>query len=320
MGGAVALLTRVNGNAAESVTQMTALFRAFVVPTEEAKKSLSDLGMSAEDMRKSIADKGLPATLQMLDRALGGNREQLGRILGSSEAASAAFQILGADAAALESTFGVVADSAGMTIDAFGAVAQTTQFQLNQAMTELKAGLIEIGETLLPVVQAVIDFADRWIKGFNALPGPVKNLVVGMAALAATIGPVLFIAGKLIVVFSTLLSFMLKMKAFQALRTAFAQLRTEMTLTRASVAQTRTSFGMLGTSAVMAKATVISSFRAIAVAARGLIAAFGPVGLAIVGVTVVLDNFNSVTFQILNKMPGIRQTCNKKFFCQVFLK
>ena len=168
MGGAVALLTRVNGNAAESITQMTSLFRAFVIPTEEAKKKLEEVGLSAGDLRDSIANKGLPATLKMLDKALGGNREELGRLLGSSEAASAAYQILGADAQTVADTFGVVANSAGMTIDAFGAVAQTTQFQLSQAMNEMKAGLIEIGETLLPIAQAIINFADRWIKGFNS--------------------------------------------------------------------------------------------------------------------------------------------------------
>lgn len=291
MGGAVALLTRVNGNAAESITQMQALFRAFVVPTEEAKKALDEVGLSAGDLRASIAEKGLPATLQMLDKALGGNREQLGRLLGSSEAASAAFQILNADANTINDTFGVVQDSAGMTIDAFGAVAETTQFQLSQAMNELKAGMIEVGESLLPVVQAIIDFADRWIKAFNSLPGPVKNIIVGMAALAAAIGPVLFIAGKLIVVFSTLLSFMLKMKAFQALRTAFANVRTDMARTRTSVAQTRASFGLLGTSAKYAQLTVISSFKAIGTAAKGLVASFGPIGLALVGVTVILDTF-----------------------------
>ena len=43
MGGAVALLTRTNTDAAQSVTQVSALFRAFVVPTEEAKKALDNV-------------------------------------------------------------------------------------------------------------------------------------------------------------------------------------------------------------------------------------------------------------------------------------
>jgi len=87
LGGAVALLTRTNGDAAQSVTQVQALFRSFVVPTQEAKKILDEVGLSAGDLRDAISRDGLPAALQMLDERLGGNREQLGRLLGSSEAA-----------------------------------------------------------------------------------------------------------------------------------------------------------------------------------------------------------------------------------------
>lgn len=306
MGGAVALLTRVNGNAAESITQIQALFRAVVVPTEEAKTAFDEMGMSAADLRASIAERGLPATLQMLDKALGGNREQLGRILGSSEAASAAFQILNADAQTINDTFGVVQDSAGMTAEAFGVVAQTTQFQLNAAMSDMKAGLVEIGESLLPIIQAVIDFAARWISGFNSLPAPLKNMIVIMAGLAAAVGPVLFVVGKLIVVFSTLMSLMLKARAISALRGMFTGLRTEMALTRTSMAQTQTSFAMLGTAAHMARTTVIASFRMIAVAAKGLIAAFGPIGIAIVGVTVILDSFMGRAAEMENIISSLR--------------
>lgn len=289
MGGAVALLTRVNGDAAQSVTQIQALFRAFVVPTEEAKKALDGVGLSAADLRDSIAKKGLPATLKMLDEALGGNREELGRLLGSSEAASAAFQILESDAQTIKDTFGVVANSAGMTAEAFDVVAGTTQFQLNQAMAELKSGLIALGDSMLPVVQAVIDFASRWLKAFNSMPAPFKNIVIAFAALAAAVGPLLLIMGKLIVVGSTLMAMMLKLKAIQALRATFAGLRAELALTRASMTQTQTSMGMLGTAATVAKTTVVASFRAIGVAAKGLMAAFGPIGIALIGFTVIMD-------------------------------
>lgn len=158
VGGAVALLTRVNGDAAQSVTQMNALFKAFVTPTQESKKVLDELGLSAGDVRDAIAKDGLPAALTMLDDKLGGNREQLGRILGSSEAASAAFQILDADAQTIADTFGVVADSAGMTDEAFTTTADTTGFRLEQAFQEIKNALLELGDSLTPLIDL---FADR---------------------------------------------------------------------------------------------------------------------------------------------------------------
>lgn len=289
MGGAVALLTRVNGNAAESVTQMSALFRAFVVPTEEAKTALDEVGLSAQDLRDSIAEKGLPATLEMLDKALGGNRERLGDVLGSSEAASAAFQILGADAKTIQDTFGVVADSAGMTAEAFASVADTTQFQVNQTMAELKATLVDLGQQFLPIVKAVMDFAQAHLTAFNSLPGPVKTMITVFAGLVAAIGPLLFIAGKLIVAFSSLLAIMLKTRAVAALRTAFVGLRGDLAAARVSMRQTQTSIGLLGTAAQTARIAVVTSFRAIGAAAKGLLASIGPVGIALVAVGVAFE-------------------------------
>ena len=291
MGGAVALLTRVNGDAAQSVTQMQALFRAFVVPTEEAKTALDEVGLSAQDLRDSIAEQGLPATLAMLDKALGGNREQLGRLLGSSEAASAAFQILDSDARTINETFGVVANSAGMTAEAFLAASQTTQFQMNQAMTQLKTTLIGLGEQFLPIIKSVSDFAAANLRAFSSLPGPIKTFITAFAGILAVIGPLLFIVGKLIVVFSGLLSIMLKMKAVGAMRLAFAQLRGELAVSRASIKQTQTSIGMLGTAANQAKVTVVASFKAIGIAAKGLLSSLGPIGIAMVAVGAAFEIF-----------------------------
>jgi TP901 family phage tail tape measure protein len=163
MGGAVALLTRTNGDAAQSVTQMSALFRAFVVPTEQTKTALADVGMSAEDMRDAIANQGLPAALDMLDEKLGGNREQLGRLLGSSEGASAAFQILDADANTIAETFGVVNDAAGITQEAFDVMQDTTENKFAVAMATAKDMLLEIGASILEHVSPRLEDFSNWM-------------------------------------------------------------------------------------------------------------------------------------------------------------
>lgn len=161
MGGAVALLTRTNTDAAQSVTQVAALFKAFVVPTEEAKKALQNVGLSAEDMRNAIANEGLPAALDMLDEKLGGNREQLGRLLGSSEAASAAFQILNADSNTIAETFGVVSEASGITQEAFEVMQDTTENKFAVAMAKAKDSLISIGNAILEDLEPHLnDFID----------------------------------------------------------------------------------------------------------------------------------------------------------------
>ena len=198
VGGAVALLTRTNGDAAQSITQVSALMRAFVVPAEEGKKVMKAAGLSARDMRDSIAKNGLAASLTMLDKALDGNRETLGRVLGSSEAAGAAFQILDADAKTLGETFGVVADSAGMTESAFAAAADTASLKMSVAMANIQSSLIEVGGVIAPMVTQIAGGISRMVAAFTSLPGPVKTAALSMAAFVAAVGPLLWMGGKVV--------------------------------------------------------------------------------------------------------------------------
>jgi TP901 family phage tail tape measure protein len=197
MGGAVALLTRTNGDAAQSVTQVAALFRAFVVPTEEAKKALNDVGLSASDLRKAISEQGLPAALKMLDNSLGGNREQLGRLLGSSEAVAAAFQILDADAQTITDTFGAVNDAVGITDEAFNIVADTAGFKIQQAFVGLKNSLMEFGDIISPFVEQLAGMVSKLVTFFKELDSATKKFILSLGALAVAIGPLLIGLGAM---------------------------------------------------------------------------------------------------------------------------
>jgi TP901 family phage tail tape measure protein len=198
VGGAVALLTRVNGDAAISVTQVQALLKAFVVPTREAVKALDSVGLSAGDLRAAISTDGLPAALEMLDEKLGGNREQLGRLLGSSEASSAAFQILDADAEALAGTFGVTNDAIGMTQSAFDTTADTAGFKMQKSLNGLKVVAIELGDTLVPFIEKLSSAMETVTTKFQALSPEQKNLIVNVGLVLAALGPLLIIIGTLI--------------------------------------------------------------------------------------------------------------------------
>ena len=202
VGGAIALFTRTNGNAAQSVSQLDGLIRSFIKPTAEAKTALDAVGLSLEEVQGVIQNDGLVAGLQLLDEAFEGNRQQLAKVIPDSTGLTAAFQILDASAESLDSTFGAVGDSAGILDDAFGKLQDSDSFKFDQAINSLQVSLTTLGVKVLPIVAEAAQFFTGIISDaasiFEGLPGPIQTAVIALGGLAASISPLLIVGGKLV--------------------------------------------------------------------------------------------------------------------------
>lgn len=190
VGGAMALLTRSGASAGQAATQTSAAIRAMLAPNEQLRAALDASGISAEQLRRTMAEQGLVAALQLVETATGGSADTMARALGSSEAFAAASTILSASQENLAATFGAVADSAGVTDEAFAAVSDTAGFKMQQAMASLQGSLTSVMTTAAPLIGTVADAITTVIGAFNALPGPVQNIaLIGGLALGA-VGPI----------------------------------------------------------------------------------------------------------------------------------
>ena len=313
VGGAVALLTRTNGNASKSITQVTALFRAFAAPSRQTQTLLAEVGLSAQDMRDAMAEQGLTGALRTLDEALGGNREQLGLVLGSSEATAAALQVLNADANTLEGTFGTVANSAGLTDEAFDAASETAGFKFRQAVQSLQATMITFGDELAPVISAVSGGMTSIANALGSIPGPMKTVMVGVAGVVAAFGPLLLIGSKAITMFVAMKARAVVMAT--GIQTAFFNVRVAAYLMstniKAATAGATTSMGALAAGSRVMAAGVITAFRTIGAAAKGLIASFGPIGLAFVGITIAIEAFMGRSSDMRAELGELKDTVDK---------
>ena len=74
----------------------------------------------------------------------------------------------------------------------------TMEARMQVMRNQLKDAGITIGKILLPFVERVVDKIGKWVEWFNNLDESTHRNVIRIGALAATIGPVLLIAGKLI--------------------------------------------------------------------------------------------------------------------------
>lgn len=187
VGGTVALLTRGNGNASESVTQLAATLRFMLSPSRMAIKGLGEVGLTVDDLKKTAAGPGglVEALRQMYD-AFDNNDQAFAKALGSSEAVNAAFQILGASNEALEGTFGAVGDSAGVAAEVFAAAAETDSFKLEQALTTMKTKAIDLGESLAGPLASAAEFASGLM---GSMGDTTKNMMIVFGLALVAIGP-----------------------------------------------------------------------------------------------------------------------------------
>lgn len=81
-------------------------------------------------------------------------------------------------------------------------MADVMQDNLGGDVKKLKSALEELaiafGELIIPVVRDVVDVIQEMVNDLNALDEPTKRLIVTIAAIAAALGPVLIIVGKVV--------------------------------------------------------------------------------------------------------------------------
>lgn len=94
-----------------------------------------------------------------------------------------------------------------MTKNAQGDFARTfngTANQIRYSKERLKELTAEFGEKLLPITGRVLEFLNKLLDKFSNLTPAQQDMVIKLAAIAAAIGPVLLVVGKLTEAVSTL--------------------------------------------------------------------------------------------------------------------
>lgn len=188
--GSVAFLTQTNGDVARSSTSVAGVFQKLLAPTEQGAKVLDSVGLSAEKVRQYLAENGLIATLQMLNESLGGNSDQLRKVFDDIEGFNGVLGLLRNGGADASKVIDEVSNSAGYLDGAFQKVNQTDEFKFQQALADLQATAVEVGQDIIPLFTDVASAIGGIVNGFTSLPAPVQTGVITLAAMAAVLGPV----------------------------------------------------------------------------------------------------------------------------------
>jgi TP901 family phage tail tape measure protein len=186
---------------------MDKMFRSIEGASPKASKALRDIGMTSQQLADDVKTRGLgPAMADVAKKvsAAGGDvKGTLTKIMGSSEGAELAMQLMTQDGMSnFQDLANVAQQSAGTIGRALGKLGQDASVQFGKAKNALTNALDEVVAGLIPLLTVGMQAVVGLVNWFKQLPAPVKEaagaiagIAVGMVAVSMAVGTV----GKVVV-------------------------------------------------------------------------------------------------------------------------
>jgi TP901 family phage tail tape measure protein len=168
-------------------------------PSKEAAGVMKQLGLEFFDAQGNM--KSMPDVIKEVEKGTKG--------LTNEQKAAALSTIFGQEAykawaVLLEKGSGALAENTQMLEKADGAAKKmadtmndNTKGSFKEMMSALEGLAIELGDVLLPIMNDVISNITEWTRKFGDLSPATQKTILGVAGLAAAIGPLLMVTGSI---------------------------------------------------------------------------------------------------------------------------
>jgi TP901 family phage tail tape measure protein len=194
VGAGLAALSLKGGDASQTATTLAGIMAKLLKPSQQGAEAMEAVGISLDDVRSMIADKGLLGTLETLRTSLG----DVGftQMMEDQEAIRGALALTGGDVEKYRGIFDELSDSVGATDAAFATWGESLGAQNAKAWGELQATLVRLGDVLAgPVTDGIAVLSDL-LQWFTKLPGSVKAGTGAVVLFLAALGPMLSVIGN----------------------------------------------------------------------------------------------------------------------------
>ena len=202
VGAAMAAMSRTGTDAASGATQLTAILASIKKPADGAVQAMAKMGLSTEDVQKSLSEDGLLATLEMLQSGLKQTGQDTTAIFPNIRALKGVLDLTGAGIEDNRKIFDALSNTMGATDEAFKKTSQTASFQMTQGLNAMKSSLLSVGQVILtavaPAVQKIGAFFTSLSEKFQALSPTTQKIIVAFAGIVAALGPVIAVIGTLL--------------------------------------------------------------------------------------------------------------------------
>lgn len=208
VGAALAVFGDNNIRGAEAGTKLSSAIRIMAAPSGAASKALAAVGLSTlqlsndmrspgglvaafKDLKGHLVSSGETASQQALTitRAFGGRQ-------------STGVQVLLNQLPRLQQKVAEVTKGATGFGSAWGVTQKNVTFQWDKLKATAQVALVGLGKALMPIVVKYLPMMITGVKDVvhwvTHLPGPIKDLIVGLTLFLAIGGPILMFFGSLI--------------------------------------------------------------------------------------------------------------------------
>ena len=197
---ALGLMANAGIKGSQGGTVLRASLTRMIKPTKDAAEVMEAYGLSLTNTDGSMKELG--DVMDMLRSNLGGLTEaeqaQVAATLFGQEAMSGMLAIINAS----EKDYEELTEAIYGSKDAAQTMADTMQDNLAGQLTILKSTLegiaISFGDILLPMIKKVVEGLQGFASWINGLSDSQKEFIANALLMAAAIGPVLLILGKLV--------------------------------------------------------------------------------------------------------------------------
>ena len=211
---AVGLLGNAGIQGSMAGTTLRNVISRLLDPSKKAANTMADLGIQAEDGSFAFLDAegNLKSFADIMDvfAKSGASTADLMAVFGARAGPGMA-ALLGQGSGALTELTGMLETSGGTADN----IASTQLEGLNGAVTKLKSAfeglMISLADSGLldraaDLVEQLTMFVGKLTEGFRTLPQPMQEMIIKVAGIAAAIGPVLLVVGKLISIFGAIVA------------------------------------------------------------------------------------------------------------------
>lgn len=206
VGASLASLSLSGMNAREAATSVQSILSGLLKPSKAGSDALANVGLSFDDLRNSVANKGLFPTLMRVRKEFDGNQEALSKVIPNVRALRGFLAITGNQADKSAKIFKNMKNSTGEADEAFGKASKTIGFKWNSMVSTLQVTMIQFGNMLMPFAMKATEALSKFAGWIDKLSPAQKKWAGVIALVAAAAGPLLMVLGGLAMAIGALLS------------------------------------------------------------------------------------------------------------------